>query len=142
MTSIYSLFIILTSDGNNTYCLSTDPSQIKLPFLKIDNIAYLDDEIRYHVRHFFDTSSFQFNEECDIDVICLQNSFSINYLESIINDYDKNNILLITCGGIMEKNNTKNTHWIKLIYDSDIVGFTRDKNLNLLIDHVINKTLV
>jgi hypothetical protein len=49
---------------------------------------------------------------------------------------------LITCGGIMEKNNTKNTHWIKLIYDSDIVGFTRDKNLNLLIDHVINKTLV
>ena len=141
MTNVYALCVILTYENNSGYILSIDPNEIKLPIIQIENINYLHDEIRYKTRKFFSPSSFEFNEECDYNFLSVQNSLSINYLQSIDDSY-YNDSLILTLGGILEKNSTENNmFWSKLVYDTDLQGFTNNKNLNLLIDNVINKTL-
>jgi hypothetical protein len=143
INGIKTIFVILTSDNSNTYCLSFDPINIILPILEIESIEYLHDELRYRIRNFFDPSSFEFNEECDLSILSLQNKLSIDYIKSIDTTYDATNTLNILCGGVITKNKTKKSfHWNKLQYDTDLNGFTNNTNLNLLIDNVINKTII
>jgi len=143
INGIKTVFVILTSDNSNIYCLSSDPINIILPISEIENIEYLHDELRYRIRNFFDPSSFEFNEECDLNILSLQNKLSIDYIRSTDTIYDSTNTLNILCGGIITKNKTKKSfHWNKLQYDTDLNGFTNNTNLNLLIDNVINKTII
>jgi len=143
ISNVYVVFIGLTNDNNNSYCLSLSPKQLDLPVITIQHIDHLHNEIRYYIKQSFDQSSFKFTEECDFNIISLQNELTIEYLKTKIENYDNQSNLVILCGGILLKNKTKNTHhWHKLIYDADHSGFTNNTNLNLLIDHVINKTII
>lgn len=142
MNNIYALYCILTSDNNgNSYILSNDKTEISLPIALIQNVKYLHEEARYYLRKSFDDENIKFNEECNADYLTLQNIFSINYVSNKLNITEQD--LIITYGGILLKNNTsENYYWNRLQYDSEIKGFTTDKNLNLIIDNVIHKTLI
>lgn len=142
MNNIYALYCILTSDNTgSSYILSNNKAEISLPIALIQNPKYLHEEARYYLRKCFNDENIQFNEECNADYLTLQNTFCIDYVSEHIKITDQD--LVITYGGILLKNNlSDNYYWKRLQYDTEIKGFTSDKNLNLIIDNVIHKTLI
>ena len=142
-TDIYLLYVLLTSDHANVYCLSTDKSQIVLPIHKLTNTRYLHDEARYILRKSFDKEAFKFNEECNPNYLDIQNDLAINYVTSNNIQFDIDKDLIIMYGGMLLKNNpSDNYYWHTLKYDMQYKGYCSNINTNLIIDYVIHNTAI
>lgn len=144
MSDIYALYILLTSDNNqDTLCLSSDKLENKLPILKITSPKNLHREARYYARKFFSPKEMIFNEQCNYNYLAVQHEYSLNYVTEHEKQFDPEKDIVLTYGGITPFQILSEQYfWHKLIYNHDYMGYYKDKNLNLLIDHTIQHMIV
>jgi hypothetical protein len=141
MNDVYALYVILSSEDNQLYIVSTKEKELILPCIKLAYPSKIKQETRYILRNFFTEDSYQFTEECSYNFLDIQEDNSLDYLRSI-NEFSEDN-LYITYGGIAPLNKIKpQKYWTKLVFNTDYLGYTTNKSLNLVIDNVINKTII
>lgn len=141
---IYSLYIILSvDDSKNILCLSTSKLKMELPIIPIISSRYINDEARYHIRKFFSDTEFIINEQCNYGYLDIQNQFSMNYIADQNKDFNLDNDIVITYGGISIYNKVSNNYfWNKLVYSEEYNGYSKDSNLNLLISYISDKIII
>lgn len=141
INKVYAIYVALSSKDNHIYIMSTDETEIKLPIKEILLPHKIKQESRYIFKNFFEDQAFQFAEECSYNFLDLQEDHTLDYIKNN-NLYDDNN-LYITYGGIAPMFDLKdNLYWYKLIFNHEYFGYTNNKPLNLLIDNVINKSVL
>lgn len=141
---IYSLYVILSvNESKNILCLSASKINTELPIIPIVSSRYVNDEARYHIRKFFSSTEFIVNEQCHYGYFDIQNQFSMNYIADKNKDFNLENDIVITYGGISPYNKlSENYFWNKLKYNEEYKGYFKDSNLNLLISYISDKIII
>ena len=148
MIDIYSIYLFFSSDNEqkqsqtpNLYCLSTSKLNVVIPVLKTSSLPHINDENRYNIRKFFKDDGFSFGLYSGYSFLDIQNNLSVKHMQDREKDLNIENSLILTYGGMSAKNElVSGLYWTKLVFNRETEGFTADKNLNLLIDYVIDRS--
>lgn len=144
MKNIYAIYVVLSADSKgDSYIVSTKEDSIALPYFSIQHSQFLKDESRYILKSFFKNDNIVFGSTYAFNFMDVQNLNGHKYLLDICEEYNDTEDINILYGGFCEREDlVKNLYWNKLEFDSKILKYDNNDNLNSLISETIDKSNV
>lgn len=143
MNSLYSLYVLLSAENNQIYIVSTKKNTVELPYAMVKHSKYLKQESRFNIVNFFNEHNILYSDECKYNFMDIGDHDSTNYISEINKEFNIDNDVCVTYGGLSKKIELKsNLFWKKLEFDDQKLYYVNNPNLNSVIDNVINKSTI
>jgi hypothetical protein len=128
-------------DKKESFILTKKESPFSLPLIKMEYPKFFHQEIKTIVTTFFQGGSVKISEEVSFNFLAINNEYAMNYVKSNYKEFNEETDLLIVYGGILLNYPcTDHYKWTNYLTNTKFNGFSKDMNLNLLIDYVIKNT--
>ena len=138
--NIHGLFCIISTDSKirKNYILSSDKDRIVLPLIKLENTRYIHNEIRYHIKNMFSSDLSGLIQHTELSYIEFQHNLALEYIESLNNGEQYNDLLLLI-GLILSQPYHTNYTWKEFVLKSKPSDIGLIENI---IDFTIQKTVI
>lgn len=130
-------------DKKQSFILTQKDSSSLLPLVKIEYPKHFHKEIQTLVMTFFEGGSVKISEEVSFNFLAINNEHAMNYVKSNYEEFNEETDLLIIYGGVLLNYPcTEHYKWDNYLLNTKFNGFSKNMDLNLLLDYVIkNSTL-
>lgn len=142
--NVYVLPVVFSSDTqtNKSYLLTQENDEYLLPLFKVQYVEFFHQELLQQIKNLFVADTIKVNNECSYSFIDIQNALSVKYVAEHHENINKND-MIITYGGILLKYKClPNYRWTEFKIHTQHQGFSPDKNLNLLLDYIIKRSVI
>lgn len=144
MRNIYCIYMVFSVQENGekkeVYLLSSSPTEIKPPAIKIKSVKQLLNELRYHFKIMFASGEIAFIEECVYSSLLLQNENAVDFVAEKVEEFDIEEDLVVSYVTVFEKKQTSRNHyWSRIQFDHESDTYVSNENLNYLIDYAMEK---
>jgi hypothetical protein len=83
-------------EKKEVYLLSSSPTEIKPPAIKIKSVKQLLNELRYHFKIMFASGEIAFIEECVYSSLLLQNENAVDFVAEKVEEFDIEEDLVVS----------------------------------------------
>jgi hypothetical protein len=129
-------------EQNTSFILTQKGHKYKTPIIGLEYPEFFHRETLQHICRFFKPEEIKINNECKYNYLGIQDELSIKYVLKNF-DFVSKEDLIITYGGILLKYETlEDYQWTPIVIKTQHQGFSPDMNLNLLINYVIQKSII
>lgn len=141
---IYVLSVMFSADQHQkkSFVLTSAEDQELLPIIEIVHPEFFYKTIFHQLKTIFVADSIKVNSECNYSFLSVQDELSVKYA---IDHYDfiSKDDLIITYGGIILKYRCLDEFaWTEYKINEQYKGYCSDMNLNLLLNNIVQKSVL
>lgn len=137
----YILPIMFAVNSEQELCLlSSKDNALILPVRELEYPEFFQRETLTIVSNCFESGEFEIIEECNYNFLDVQNPLSVTYIERYFGDSISKEDFIFTYAGVLKYMKCiSDLKWNVLNVQEQHGGFTKDKELNLLLAEIMQK---
>ncbi len=137
----YILPIMFGVNSEQELCLlSYKDNILMLPVRELEYPEFFQRETLTIVSNCFESGEFEIIEECNYNFLDIQNPLSVTYIERYFGDSISKEDFIFTYAGVLKYMKCiSDLKWNPLNFKEQHSGFTKDKELNLLLAEIMQK---
>lgn len=141
---VYILPIIFSSNPKDkeSFLLTLKGEKFIVPIVEIKYTEFFHKEALQHIVNFFESDSIKFSDACKYNFLSVQDELTCKYVHKNFDFVEKEDLIICYGGILLQYECLENFQWTKMVNSTQHEGFSPDMDFNILLNQVIQKSIV
>lgn len=141
---VYILPIIFSAkvEENKSFLLTRKGEKFTLPIVEIKYTEFFHKEALQHIVNFFDKETIEFSDACKYNFLSVQDELTHQYANKTFDFIEKEDLIIAYGGVLVQYDCLENFQWTEMKNNVEYKGFSPDMDFNILLNQVIQKSII